>query len=199
MIKTLSQRAFGARYPQAPRASHFHNQFSFPHTAASWYLEVEGAPNYNVLYKRMGKAFQALMHAGGEAYLWFFTDANATFLRPGNDNPADVPALAYFHALGITGTFKGALQVPLEELPVFIAHLMGLSRTNGVMGYVWFINEAQTLLGSFCQYGNLHFSALEPSAAKQLPAAFAAVGLVVADQCRAPFSSRLKDRRTVTS
>lgn len=199
MIKMLSRRTFRARYPQAPRADHYHEQYFFPPVKKSWVLEVPSAPNYKLLYGRMAKAFGSLMEAMGELQLQFFTDSSAPFLQRDIDNLFNKNSRAYFHRLGVQDGFNGALDVPVADFPAFIPHLMLMTRTNGVLPDVYFINVDQTFTGLLCKYGNLHLYALTPAAEGRLSAAFESAGLRVAQDCFPSFSSRLPGRRTPVS
>jgi hypothetical protein len=56
------------------------------------------------------------------------------------------------------------LQVETDQLPTFLIHLAWLVRTNAVLSYVHFIDPSQNVIGTICQYGNLHIYTLDEKA-----------------------------------
>ena len=73
----------------------------------------------------------------------------------------------------ISKRFNGALQVDIDELPIFIKNLTWLVRTNGVMQYVHFTDPGQNIVADICQYGNLHISTKNKAADKNFKEAIA--------------------------
>ena len=81
--------------------------------------------------------------------------------------------LQYLINYKIGKRFSGALQVSIREIPIFIKHLANLVQTNGILPYVHFIDPEQNIIGSICQYGNVHISTMNKKSDKELKSAVA--------------------------
>lgn len=93
----------------------------------------------------------SLIFLGDEAITWRFRE-HIDFVKPVKK------AFKYLKALKIKKKFNGGLELSLAEAFCFWKHLAWLSRTNGILQYVHFIDKEQHLILSICQYGNVHVS-----------------------------------------
>lgn len=100
--------------------------------------------------------------------LIFLGDTDAPWLKRRHNFKHAKEGLEYLASKKIGKKFNGALQVGRMELPEFIKHLAWLARTNAVISYVHFMDDEQTILGSVCQYGNIHIYAANERSDKQL-------------------------------
>jgi hypothetical protein len=100
--------------------------------------------------------------------LIFLGDTETPWLHQDNDYKPVKEAQEYLTVNKVSKRFNGALQVDTVELPTFIKHLTWLTRCNASLPYFHFIDEGQTIVGSICRYGNLHFDALSEQADKIL-------------------------------
>jgi hypothetical protein len=77
-----------------------------------------------------------------------------------NPYPPVQDALAYLKECKVSKKFDGALDVPISEWPIFFKHLFWLIRCNAALPTFHFMDARQTLLGSVCQYSNVHLNTL---------------------------------------
>jgi hypothetical protein len=88
--------------------------------------------------------------------LIFLGDTETAWRYQSNDFKPVNEALQYLADNKIGKNFNGALQVQIEILPTFLKHLSWLSRCNASLPYFYFTDIKQNLIGTICQYGNLH-------------------------------------------
>jgi hypothetical protein len=110
--------------------------------------------------KALGTEVTKLAEALHTDTLLFLGDTETPWLYQDNDYKPVKEAQAYLIASKVGKRFNGALQVNTAELPTFIKHLAWLTRCNAALPCFYFIDERQTIVGSICQYGNLHLDTL---------------------------------------
>lgn len=101
------------------------------------------------IIKKVG--YSNLIFLGNEDIPWLYRDSDY--------KPAKA-ALNYLVQSKVGKRFNGALQVDVQDLPVFISHLAWLTKSNTVLPYVYFTDPDHHIIGHICQYGNLHISIL---------------------------------------
>jgi hypothetical protein len=92
--------------------------------------------------------------------LVFLGDTETPWMYQFNDYKPVKEAHEYLVSKKIGKRFNGALLVDSSELPMFIKHLAWLTRCNAALPYFYFIDPERGILGSICQYGNLHLDTL---------------------------------------
>ena len=130
--------------------------YLFPTVFASYVLTLQ-SKSYRGHIKLLGTELTMLIKSFGYDKLIFIGDIDIPWLKREHDFKPAKEALQYLVDNKIGKRFNGALQVDTSQLPTFIIHLAWLVRTNAVLPYVHFVNPNQNLIGTVCQYGNLHF------------------------------------------
>lgn len=138
----------------------------FPETFRSYVLTLS-SKTYRGHTSSLANEFTKLIRNLGIDNVIFLGDMKFAWLSGNSDYKPAKEALEYLAANKLGKRFNGALKVSLSELTIFMKHIAWLVRTNSVVSYVHFMNEAQTILGSICQYGNLHISTMNKMSDKQ--------------------------------
>ena len=116
-----------------------------------------------------------------------------------NDYKPLKDAVKYLLDKKVGKRFNGALAVDSAELPEFIKHLSCLITCDASLPYIYFMDKGQNLLGSICQYGNIHLDTLNKQADKVFKKALKKTKLIVVKdkKCYPKFSktSAIKKRR----
>lgn len=133
--------------------------FNYPHVFKNYILTLP-SKSYKGHIKLMGTELVSLAKNLGFDHYIFLGDEDIPWLRRLNTYDTFQEALQYLIGQNVNKRFKGALQVDLEELPLFIKNLAWLVRTNGILPYVHFIDPGQSIVADICQYGNLHISTI---------------------------------------
>ena len=160
LIKIDRQEAID-KFPNLP-LRHYNQKededvFNYPKVFANYVLTLP-SKSYKGHIKLLGTQLVSLANNFGCDNFIFLGDEDIAWLRRLNTYDNFQEALQYLIDNKIGKRFNGALQVYTTEIPTFIKHLAWLVRTNGILPYVHFIDPAQTIIGSICQYGNLHIS-----------------------------------------
>ena len=129
----------------------------YPKVFANYVLTLS-SKSYKGHIKLLAAELVSLANNFGFDKFIFLGDEDIPWLRRLNTYDIFQEALQYLVDNKISKRFNGALQVDTTEISIFIKHLTWLVRTNGILPYVHFIDPAQTIIGSICQYGNLHIS-----------------------------------------
>jgi hypothetical protein len=140
--------------------------FNYPKVFANYVLTLS-SKSYKGHIKLLGTELASLASNFGYDNFIFLGDENVAWLQGLNTYEDFQESLRYLVDNKITKRFNGALQVDTAEIPTFIKHLAWLVRTNGVLPYVQFIDPGQNIIGSICQYGNLHISTKNKKADKK--------------------------------
>lgn len=139
--------------------------FHYPKVFASYVLTLP-SKTYKGHVKLIGTELVNFTKGLGCDHLIFLGDTTAAWLRRLHTFEIFQESLQYLADNKIGKRFNGALQVDTTEIPVFIQHLAWLVRTNGILPYIHFIDPGQNIIGTICQYGNLHFSTKHKKADK---------------------------------
>lgn len=131
--------------------------FKYPKVFASYVLTLP-SKSYKGHIKLLGTQLTSLAKNLGYDNLIFLGDSDIAWLRRLNTSENFQEPLQYLVDNKINKRFNGALQVDTAEISTFIKQLAWLLRTNGILPYVHFIDPGQNIIGSICQYRNLHIS-----------------------------------------
>lgn len=134
-------------------------QFSAPNSVISFILTLP-SKSFKGHLKLLGVELIRFVKGLGSDSLLFLGDNDLPWLNQVTDYKPVKEAQEYLVDNGIGRRFNGALQVSLLELPTFINHIGWLIRCNASLPYIHFVDSKQTVLGSICQYGNLHLNVL---------------------------------------
>jgi hypothetical protein len=129
--------------------------FYFPGTVAGYNLTV-ASKSFRGHVKLLGTALTNLTTELGFDKLIFLGDLDLAWLYRNHDFKPAKEGLKYLTDNKIGKRFNGGLQVDTTELPTFIEHLAWLVRSNAILQTVHFTDPKQHIIGSICQYGNLH-------------------------------------------
>jgi hypothetical protein len=135
----------------------------YPKKFSSYVLTL-AAKSYKGHIKLLGTEIKRLTLNFGFDSLIFLGDVKIPWLYRDSDYKPAKEALQYLVDNKIGKRFEGALQVDTTQLPTFIKHLSWLVRCNTVLPYIHFTDKGQSLIGSICQYGNLHIDTLDKKA-----------------------------------
>jgi hypothetical protein len=175
--------------------------FNYPKVYASIILTLN-SKSYKGHIKLLSTEIISLAKNLGFDNFTFLGDEDIPWLKRLKTYENFQESLQYFVDNKVKKRFNGALQVGITEIPIFIKHLAWLVRTNGIMPYVFFIDPGQTIIGDICQYGNLHISALNRTAHRNLKNAIAKTQFVYLpdEHCYNKFSkSGAIKSRTITT
>ena len=178
MIKKISRDRCYGMYPKFPSTFAVSDQFTYPELYKNYTLTVE-SKSAKGHAKNIAVALQQLAKGMNITSFIFLGDTGAAWLSQENDYGPVKEAMQFLEAEKIGKKFNGALQVKTEDLSVFIPHLFWLVRCNAALPIFYFMNEEQTVLGNFCQYGNIHFSTLNKGDDKLFHKHFTQSGLKI--------------------
>jgi len=171
MLTKINRQTSINQYPVFPlrtyNAKKEEDDFSYPKTFSSYVLTLP-SKSWKGHIKLLGAAVADLTKQFGADTLIFLGDSDIPWLYGSHDFKQAKEALQYLFDKKIGKKFNGAIQVELAALPVFIQHLTWLVRTNAISSYVHFIDPQQNILGTICQYGNLHLYALNKKVTPRL-------------------------------
>lgn len=163
MLKKINRKKFLSAYPNFPHALYHYTQYFQPTIYNSYILQVE-AQSTRGLCSNLVKELSGLMHLMKYPSLNFLGDTTTPWLYRKHDYPPVQQALEYLKAQKISRTFNGAILVPNAQLTEFTKHLFWLVRCNGVIFYPHFSDANFNIIGTICQYGNLHLNTLTEEA-----------------------------------
>ena len=159
MLKKISRKAFLEEYPEFIQSNDYRNKYIFPEVFDSYILYVEAKSTFglrNNISKELTKLLKLLRYEN----ISFLGDTTTPWLFRDHDYKPVKAGLHYLIANKISKSFNGAIKVNLETLQEFIKHLFWLVRCNGIVMYAHFSDPGFNIMGSICQYGNIHFSTL---------------------------------------
>ena len=142
-------------------------EFFYPKVYKSYILTLP-SKSFNGHVNALGKELARLTKAFHIDALVFLGDTETPWLYQDNEYKPVKEAQEYLIAKKIGKRFNGALRVDTSELPTFTKHLSWLIRCNAALPYFHFIDEQQRVVGSICQYGNLHLDTLNEQVDKTL-------------------------------
>jgi hypothetical protein len=129
--------------------------YSYPKVHHSYILTLS-SKTFKGYTKLLGNELTKLANGLGFETLIFLGDTNTAWLSQDNDFKPVKEALQFLIDNKLGKRFNGALQVDKSGLAIFIKHLCWLSRCNAALPYFYFTDTGQNVVGTICQYGNLH-------------------------------------------
>ncbi|KRT13021.1 hypothetical protein ASU31_26820 [Pedobacter ginsenosidimutans] len=163
MIKKIKRKKCLAKYPIFPQRNYNGEiedyDYFYPETFANYILTITSKTNKKHV-KALGEELNHLLKGlksdcfiflGDEKLAWRFREGKYKNFKKG---------MQFLENEGIGKDFKGGLIINKQNLPQFIKHLADLVGTNGIVQYVYFTDESQSVLGSICKEGNLHISTM---------------------------------------
>ncbi|RCH56567.1 hypothetical protein DJ568_01530 [Mucilaginibacter hurinus] len=159
MIQKISRKQFLLKFTEFPQSNNKTDKFTHPEVYDTYILTLPSLSAKGHA-KMLGIQLTKLMLRLDVKELFFLGETRGAWLYQYNDYKPAKKALDYMANNGISERFNGAINVSLSELPEFIKHFFWLIRCNASLPYFYFCNNEFTVIGSICQYGNLHLSAL---------------------------------------
>ncbi len=170
LIKINRQDAI-SEYPKLPlRAYNSEKEdydFFYPETFTGYVLTLP-SKSFKGHIKLLAIEIANLTTHLGFDKLIFLGDTTVPWLYREHDFKQAKEGLQFLADNKIGKRFNGALQVGTDQFPTFIKHLSWLVRTNAILSYVYFIDPGQNVIGTICQYGNLHIYTVNKKANKLL-------------------------------
>ncbi|MEP7317088.1 MAG: hypothetical protein ABI921_00045 [Panacibacter sp.] len=163
MIKKISRERCYGLYPKFPSTFAISDQFTYPDLYKSYILTVE-SKSAKSHAKNIAAALQHFIESMSIPSLIFLGDTTAAWLSQENDYAPVKDAMHFLESEKVGKKFNGGLQVATDGLTTFIPHLFWLVRCNAALPIFYLMNEDQTILANFCQYGNIHISTLTKKA-----------------------------------
>jgi len=163
VIRQIKRKKCLETYPIFPQRTYNEDiedyDYFYPDTFASYTLILK-SKSYKKLLNNLGKELfnlcvrlksKRFIFLGDEKLAWKFRDGKYKNFNKG---------MSYLANEGIKKTFSGALVVGGENMVEFVKHLTNLTAVNGLIQYVHFIDESQQIIGSICQYGDIHITTM---------------------------------------
>jgi hypothetical protein len=169
MVTKIKRQDCINQFPQLPLKVYNPKEedydLNFPNTFASYNLTVS-SKSFRGHIKLLGTALTDLTTYMGFDKLIFLGDLDIAWLYRNHDFKPAKEGLNYLVENKIGKKFNGALQVDTTDLATFTKHLAWLIRSNAVLATVHFIDPGQNIIGTICQYGNLHIYTTDRKADK---------------------------------
>ena len=164
MIKKIKRKECLAKYPIFPQRS-FNKKIEdyddfYPETFASYILTITSKTNKKHV-KALGEELIHLLEGiksncfiflGDEKLAWRFREEKCKNFKK---------EMEFLKNEDIGKNFKGGLILDKQNMVQFVKHLSDLVSTNGIVQYVYFTDESQTMIGSICKEGNIHVSTVD--------------------------------------
>jgi hypothetical protein len=176
MLKKINRKTFLEKYSDFIQASPYRNKYISPETFDSYILYVEAKSTIglcNNLSKELTKLLKLLQYEN----VTFLGDTTTPWLFRQHDYKPVKLGLDYLADNKISKSFNGAIQVIDEDLSEFLKHLFWLVRCNGIVIFAHFSDPGFNIMGSICQYGNIHFNTLNEETDRAFNAALEKTGL----------------------
>jgi hypothetical protein len=181
MLKKIGRKRFLEQYPDFPTANNRTEEYSFPETYDYYILAVDYKSTIG-LQNKLSKDLTELAILLGYNSLNFLGDTSVPWLyKEHNYNPVK-RALTYLAGNNISKSFNGSIQVPNQELSIFLKNLFWLVRCNGVVNTPYFSDGGFNIIGNVCQYGNIHLSTLNKETDVSLNEILPKTGLYIYDE-----------------
>jgi hypothetical protein len=162
LIKIKRQECLD-KYPKFPQAWYNYLkediEYFYPNAFDNFVLTLE-SKSFKGHSKLLGIELTKLINLIGYNNLIFLGDANTAWLYQDSDYKPVKEALQFLTDNRIGKKFNGAIQIDITTLPIFIQHLSWLSRCNAALPSFYFSDAAQNIIGTICQYGNLHITTI---------------------------------------
>ncbi len=131
------------------------DEYYYPKVYYSYILTLP-SKSISQKIKLLGIELTNLTDVLGFTNLIFLGDNNTAWRYQESDYKPVRKALQFLVENKIGKKFNGAFQVDKKNLRTFITHLSWLSRCNAALPYFYFTDTGQNIIGTICQYGNLH-------------------------------------------
>jgi hypothetical protein len=161
MLTKIKRKECLDRYPKFPlrwyddlkdEVEHF-----YPQTYSGYVLTLSSKSVRGHIKLLVSELIKIVSDLGYEQLI-FLGDSDIPWLRQSNAYKPAKEALQFLVENKIGKRFNGALEVDKTYLAIFLKHLYWLSRCNAVLPYIYFVDPGQNILGTICQYGNLHIT-----------------------------------------
>jgi hypothetical protein len=159
MLKKISRKAFLNTYPNFPTTDYRKDIYTFPNYHKQYILYVEAKSTRglcNIVSQELAKLTTLLDYEN----ISFLGDNTAPWLFREHDYKPVTTALNYLAENKISKSFNGAILTNAHNQTEFTKHLFWLVRCNGVVFYPYFSDVNFNIVGTICQYGNIHLSTL---------------------------------------
>ncbi|RBQ03126.1 hypothetical protein [Pedobacter miscanthi] len=163
MIKQIKRKKCLAKYPIFPLRTYSEDiedyDYFYPNTFSNYILTLK-SKSYKKHLKNLGEELSNLcaclksnhfIFLGDEKLAWRFREGKYKNFKKGMD---------YFASEGIKKKFSGGLLVGENDMLDFTKHLAYLTAVNGLIQYIHFTDESQNIIGSICNYGDIHVSTI---------------------------------------
>ncbi|HEX7902323.1 MAG TPA: hypothetical protein VF487_00490 [Chitinophagaceae bacterium] len=171
MLTKIDRQDTIKKFPKLP-LRHYHPKedefvYAFPKTFSGYVLTLPSKSFKGHVNMLSIQITDLTKHLRADKLI-FLGDIDIPWLQQNHDFKQAKEGLQYLASKKVGKKFNGAVQVDTSELPTFIKHLVWLVRTNAVLPYVHFIDPKQNIIGTICQYGNIHIWTVNRRADKQL-------------------------------
>jgi hypothetical protein len=158
-LKKTSRKSFLIEYPDFPTSNNSKDIYTYPDYYRKYIMYVE-AKSTKGLCGNVAKEFTKLMELLNCPQLHFLGNSTTPWLFREHDYKPVLQALNYLTENNISKSFNGAITTTNLNLTDFLKHLFWLVRCNGVVFYPYFTDVQFNIMGTICQYGNIHLSTL---------------------------------------
>src|SRR5258708_465910 len=200
MIGKIDYHTCRQSYPNFPWVDNRNWPFYFPKVCQSHILCIS-SKSAKGHAGNLSRELDKLFHLVDIENLIFLGEYKRAWRYQENPYPPVQDALAYLKECKVSKKFDGALDVPRSKWSIFFKHLFWLTRCNAALPTFHFMDAGQTLLGSICQYGNIHLNTLTIKGENKLLQVLDETNFVErnGDRCYSTFSksSRITNRQTL--
>jgi hypothetical protein len=202
MIAKIDYHTCRLDYPNFPSVDNQKEIFFFPKVCQLHILSISSKSakgHAGNISRELDKLCQVI----GLENLIFLGEYKRAWRYQDNPYPPIQDALTYLKQYNVTKNFDGALDVSRSEWPIFFKHLFWLVRCNAALPTFHFMDSHQSIMGSLCQYGNLHLSTLTDEAEEKFLKVINKTSFVElnGERCHSSFSksNKIANRRTLNS
>jgi hypothetical protein len=200
MINKMERQYTLDKYPNFPRYDPLTDEYFFPKIHGAYILTLTSAFARGHA-KAVSAAFIKLIRYFQIDFLIFLGEAKTAWRHQDNDYKPVKEALQYLQDNKLGKNFNGALRVDTNDLGEFTKHLFWLARCNASLPIFHFIDDGQNIVGSICQYGNIHISVLNKTSENLLMQAVNMSGFryLPDESCAEPFGKTgiIKQRQII--
>ncbi|MEO6149559.1 MAG: hypothetical protein ABIP28_05335 [Mucilaginibacter sp.] len=189
MIKKISRKQFLSDFPEFPQTNYWGDELTHPEVYDNYIITLQ-SKSAKGHAKLLGIELTKLITSFKTEALLFLGETKTPWLYQSNDYKPVKESLEYLSANKVSKSFNGALKVDLNDLPEFMKHFFWLVRCNASLPYFNFSDVGFNIVGSICQYGNLHLSILNEETDKVFENAILHTKFEMLDgnNCYEPFS-----------
>lgn len=167
MLKKISRKNFLNAYPDFPTANYRTDEYNYPNSYDGYILYVE-ARSTKGLCSNVSKELSKLLNLLGYTTVSFLGDTTTPWLFRSYDYKPLASAHDFLLKNNISKKFNGAIAIDSLGMVEFFKHLFWLIRCNGIIFTLHFSDTNINIVGTICQYGNIHLSTLNKEADKLL-------------------------------